>query len=81
MQQNWACRLGGWFLWGSLGVLIAVSGAALALPFVANSSEDAGEVMLNVLQVGFALVLGAFLLGAGCHLIEGRIGGGRGARR
>ncbi len=74
MRRNWACRLGGWLLWGSLFVLIGVVGVTLALPFVATSSDDTGEVMLNVVQVGFALVLGAFLLGVGCHLVEGVVG-------
>lgn len=74
VRQHWACRLGGWFLWCSLVVLVGVIAVALALPFVATISEDAGVVMLSVLKAGFALMAAAFLLGIACHLTEGLVG-------
>lgn len=71
MRSQVICRLGGWFLWASLGALIGAIVVALALPFVATNSQDAGQVMFRVLEGGFAAVAAAFLLGALCHLCEG----------
>ena len=65
--------MAGWSFWGSLLALVGAIGVTLALPFAANASGDAGDVMLNVLQAGFALAAAAFLLGIGCHLVEGRL--------
>jgi hypothetical protein len=73
MRRDRICRLGSWFLWGSLGALVGVIVVTLALPFVATNSEDAGKVMLTVAKVGFAIVAGAFLAGIACHLSEGLV--------
>lgn len=71
MRSAAICRLGGWLLWGSLGALIGAIAVALALPFVATNSEDAGQVMFRVLEGGFAAMAATFLLGVLCHLCEG----------
>jgi len=81
MLRDLVCRLGGWFLWGSLGALVGVIGVALVSPVVATNSEDAGEVMLTVLKAGLAAMAGAFLLGIACHLSEGLVGRLAGERR
>ena len=74
MRRDHVCRLGSWFLWGSLGALVGVVAIALVSPIIATTSADAGEVMLNVLKAGFAVMAGAFLLGIFCHLTEGLAG-------
>lgn len=71
MERQRICRLGGWFLWGSMGALAAVIAVLLAAPVVATRSTDAGEVMLNLVRAGFVVMLAAFLLGMLCHLTEG----------
>lgn len=81
MRSQVICRLGGWFLWASLGALIGAIVVALALPFVATNSRDAGQVMFRVLEGGFAAVAAAFLLGIACHLTEGLAGWLGGRRR
>jgi len=76
MQRNWACRLGGWLLWGSLAVLLGVI-AILEISFFAPIPDPSGfrnVVWDFILRPGFALAVAVFLLGVGCHLIEGRIG-------
>jgi len=74
MRRDRVCRLGSWFLWGSLGALVGVIGVLLASPVVATRSEDAGEVMLSVVKAGFVVMFAAFLLGISCHLTEGLAG-------
>lgn len=73
MRRDRICRLGSWFLWGSLGALVGVIAVTLALPFVATNSDDAGQAMLTVVKVGFAIVAGSFLAGIACHLSEGLV--------
>ncbi len=73
MRRDRVCRLGNWFLWGSLGVLLGIIAVTLTLPLVATNSEDAGQAMLTVVKVGFAIVAGAFLMGIACHLSEGLV--------
>jgi len=80
MRRERVCRLGGWFLWGSLGALVGVIAIAMAGPVVATNNEDAGEVMMSVVQAGVGVMAAAFLLGVSCHLAEGlvaRLGGHR----
>ncbi len=73
MRRDRVCRLGNWFLWGSLCVLIGIIAVMLTMPVVATNSEDAGQVMLTVVKVGFGIVAGAFLMGTACHLGEGLV--------
>ena len=77
MRRNWACRLGGWFLWGSTGVFLGVVGTMEIAFFVPiPNAEGYREVLWTfLLRPGFALALATFLLGIGCHLVEGRLGG------
>jgi len=81
VRRDHVCRLGSWFLWGSLGALVGVVAILLVSPVIATASADAGEVMLNVLKAGFAVMAGAFLLGLACHLAEGLAGRPGGERR
>lgn len=80
MHHNWACRLGGWLLWGSLGALLAVIGLLEAMFLLAPVEGSQEFVWRFLLRPGFALVPTTFLLGVGCHLVEGRIGRQRGGR-
>jgi len=80
MRRDHVCRLGGWFLWASLGALVGVVAIALVSPVIATTSADAGAVMLSVLKAGFGLMFAAFLLGMSCHFAEG-LAGRPGARR
>lgn len=80
MCRSLMCRVGGWFLWGSLGALVGVIVVGLVSPVVATRSGDAGSVLMDIIRVQFAVMAGAFLLGMGCHLTEGladRLGGER----
>ena len=74
--SGWLRSASGWCMWASLAALAGVIVVALASIFVASASEDAGEVMLNVLRVGFALVVATFLIGLALRAVCGW--GGRG---
>ena len=77
MQENWARRLGGWLLWASLGVLLAVIGLVEVM-FLLAPVEFQEFAWTFLLQPGSALALTALLLGIGCRLVEGRGGWHRG---
>lgn len=80
MHHNWACRLGGWLLWGSLGALLVLIGLLEAMFLLAPVEGFQEFVWLFFVRPGFALMLTTFSLGVGCHLVGGRIGRQRGGR-
>ncbi len=81
MNSNWICRLAAWLRWGSLIELMAVIAILLPLPVVAQRSEEAGDAMLTVVQVGFALMVITFMASIGCQVAGPRIGRRAGSGR
>lgn len=77
MNPNWACRLGSWLLWASLVAFLGVIGVLELVYFlpIPNPTGFREVVWTFLLRPGFALAVAVFLLGAGCHLVEGRLGG------
>jgi hypothetical protein len=79
-QVAWPDSVSGWCFWASLVTLVGVIGVMMVGAAAGMAREDGlADVLLKVVQFGFAGVVGLFLLGVGCILLRGVRGNGRGS--
>lgn len=70
-QVAWPDSVSGWCFWASLAALIGVVGVTLAGAGAGVARVDGvADVLLKVVQFGFAAVVVLFLLGIGCTLVR-----------
>lgn len=78
--MTWPDSVSGWCFWASFVALVAVIGVTLTGAAVGlTRAGGVVDVLLKVVQFGFAAVVGLFLLGIVCNLvreIRGERGGG-----
>ena len=80
-QVTWPDSVAGWCFWASLVALIGVIGVMfMGAAVTLTSADGTGEVLLLVLEVGFAGVVGLFLLGIVSTLVRGIRGEREGER-
>lgn len=81
-QVAWPDSVSGWCFWASLTALMGVVGVILVGAGAGMArSNGVADVLLKVVQFGFAAVVGLFILGVVCSLMRGIRGEPRGRRR